>query len=70
MSLLLVIVPAAIGAAGSIVSAYIAVKVRQVAIQTDGRMTHLENEVRLARLLIERKRLPEFWGDLPREGEL
>jgi hypothetical protein len=53
MSLLLVVVPAAIGACGSIVSAYIAVKVRQVAVQTDGRMTQLESEIRLARLLIQ-----------------
>jgi hypothetical protein len=54
MSLVLVIVPAVIGACGSIVSAYIAVKVRQVAVQTDGRMHELESEIRLTRLLLDR----------------
>lgn len=53
VELLVVVVPAAIGAAGSIISAYVAVKVRQVSIQTDGRLTQLENELRLARLVLE-----------------
>jgi hypothetical protein len=53
MDVFVVIAPATIGAAGSVISAYVAVKVRQVAIQTDGRLTALETELRLARLLLE-----------------
>lgn len=45
MTLLLVTIPALLGALGTVVSAYVALKVRTVQQQTDGQMTELRNEV-------------------------
>lgn len=52
-SAVLLIIPAVVGAVGSIISAYVAGKVRTIAQQTDGRLTELENELRLTRLVLE-----------------
>lgn len=52
-NLLLVTIPAVIAAVGSIITAYVASKVRTIASQTNGRMRHLENELRLVRRLLD-----------------
>lgn len=44
---------AVVGAAGSVLSAYIALKVRAVATISNGRLSALENEVKLTRLILD-----------------
>lgn len=41
-----------VGAAGSVLSAYIALKVRAVATISNGRLTAVENDIKLIRLIL------------------